>query len=90
MEIKHKDGKIIINELTRESYFLSKHNEIINKSNLVMKTNNFNDYLDTVSQINNYSNVYYNITKACNLCCDYCYSINDNSSVNINDNYIIY
>lgn len=89
MEIKHKDGKIIINDFTRESYFISKQNEVKNMSNSVMKIENFEDYLKTVLQINSYSNVYYNITKACNLSCNYCYSINDNSNVSMNNNSII-
>ena len=45
-------------------------------------------YFDYVNSINQFSIIYYNLTKRCNFHCSYCYSIHNNSTVSLKNNFV--
>lgn len=62
---------------------------VVEKSNSYIQIRDVDEYMSFVNNINYISNVYYNITKICNLRCSYCYSNNGSSFVSIEENRTI-
>lgn len=89
LKVKQNDGEIFFDEFDRTHYKIMNSGEYINKSNIGIKFENINEYMKYITNINYLSNVYYNITKRCNMKCTYCYSNNENSSVSLDENNII-
>lgn len=92
MEFITSDVTIVVNDFTREiKKIIDSNNNVIdinNESNAI-HLQNLDMYKAYLNKINYFSNVYYNITKRCNLKCIYCYFEHNPSFVSIDDNEVI-
>lgn len=90
MNIKQDNYKIIIDNYSRDYKIMDSSNNIcLKESDAVLSIKSDDEYYQYASQIDHMSNVYYNITKRCNLRCSYCYSNNGDAYVSAEDNITI-
>lgn len=79
-----------MNEFTREYTIidLDTGHEIYTSSSK-LHLNDINSYMKYALDINSLSNVYYNITRRCNLNCIYCYSEHNKEYISLEDNDVV-
>ncbi|SHO47422.1 radical SAM/SPASM domain-containing protein [Anaerocolumna xylanovorans] len=90
MEFEYKNKLIQLNDFTRDYKVINKENRHLLKQSInTIEINDINSYIEYAKKINSFNNVYYNITKRCNLKCSYCYSEHNESYVSLDQNKII-
>ena len=81
--------RILTDDFTRNYKVINQNGNVVFSSELEILLSNINRYYEYASSIDSLSVVYYNLTKRCNFNCTYFYSIHDNSTVSMEDNYVI-
>ncbi|WP_243344133.1 radical SAM protein [Anaerococcus sp. AGMB09787] len=81
--------KILTDDFTRNYKVINQNGNVVFSSESEILLSNINRYYEYASSIDSLSVVYYNLTKRCDFNCTYCYSIHDNSTVSMEDNYVI-
>lgn len=90
MDYLFNNRKISFNDFNRKYRIHDvQTGKLLKESTNVLDINSIDEYMEYVLSIDELSNVYYNITKRCNLKCVYCYSEHSKEYVSIEDNEII-
>lgn len=90
MKYEYNNKVIEYNDFDRNYIIYDKSSRSIKMaSNAVIELNTKKKYLEYVLANVQYNNVYYNITKRCNLNCSYCYSIHNKDCVSLDQNNVI-
>jgi radical SAM protein with 4Fe4S-binding SPASM domain len=85
--VKYLDGiQVEFDNFNRNYKIFNSKGDIIKSSTSRIDLANMEKYFAHIKCIDSLSNVYYNITKRCNFNCSYCYSKNNNSSIDLQNN----
>jgi radical SAM protein with 4Fe4S-binding SPASM domain len=85
--VRYSNGiRVVFDDFNRSYKIFDSEGEIIRNSTSRIELADMEKYLAYIKRIDSLSNVYYNITKRCNFNCSYCYSKNNDSFVDLQDN----